>query len=143
MKSYREILDPNNTLPVVRLDTTSSHDYGHLLYEDMTIISENTPVGRLSLASEEDAHSLFAHFDGIEVVQNQRGRGVGLATYILAIELSHTRGFNFESQNSLTEHSKKVWEHLGNSGVAQIIVPLTDSPYRKGEYNGKFRVPLQ
>ena len=147
--SIRNIVDPKNTLPPVRLDITGSHtsEVSELSfdYDNVDIYSADNKVGDCNLVSERRGKSRIAHFDGIEIDQESRGRGVGLATYILAIELSYQRGYDFETQNwELTAHSKKVWEHLARVGVAEVIFPFEPSR-RHGQadrFVGRYRVPI-
>ncbi len=144
MTAYRELLDPNHTLPAVHLNTVSSHDFGFIMRDTIDVVADDKSVGRLDLVSETHSDERFAHFDGIEIDENVRGRGIGLATYILAFELSHARGFNFQTQNwELTKYSKKVWEHMADKSVAQVIEPFTPSPRKEGRFIGKYVVPLQ
>jgi GNAT superfamily N-acetyltransferase len=144
MTAYRELFDPNHTLPEVRLDTVFSHDAGFMIRDKLSIVTEEETVGNLDLVSEIHDDERFAHFDGIEIDEDKRGRGIGLATYILAIERSHERGFNFQTQNwELTQYSKKVWEHLAEKAVAQVVEPFTPSPRKEGRFIGKYVVPLQ
>ncbi len=144
MTELRELLDPNHTLPVVRLDTIRNYDFGHLLRDQMNIVVGDKPAGRLDLVSEVHATERFAHFDGIEIEESMRGRGVGLATYALAIEMSHDRNFDFQTQNyELTEHSKKIWEHLAKKGVADVVEPFVPSQRFSDRFTGKYRVPIR
>jgi hypothetical protein len=144
MTTPREMLDPNCTLPNVRLDVVRAHDFGHLLRDQIAIVKDDEIVGNCDLVSEIHSESRFAHFDGIEIHDAEnRSRGIGLAAYILAIEMSHARGFDFETQNyDLTEHSKKVWEHMAKKSVAMVIEPFTPSRIREGRFVGKYRVPI-
>jgi hypothetical protein len=144
MTTPRELLDPNHTLPNVRLDVVGAHDFGHLLRDQIEMFEDDEYVGYCDLVSEIHSESRFAHFDGIEICDSsKRGKGIGLATYILAIEMSHARDFDFETQNyELTEHSKKVWEHMAAKSVATVIEPFTPSQRFEGRFVGKYRVPL-
>ncbi|MFZ1301835.1 MAG: GNAT family N-acetyltransferase [Candidatus Microsaccharimonas sp.] len=143
MTELRELLDPHHTLPAVRLDTVRDYDFGYLLRDQMNIVVEDEVIGKLDLVSEIHNTERFAHFDGVEIDQSMRGRGIGLATYALAIEISHARNFDFQTQNyELTEHSKKVWERLADKGVAQVVEPFTPSPRFDDRFVGKYRVPV-
>lgn len=144
MTQIRELIDQNHTLPVIRLETIKSDDFGYLLRDHMNIVAEDEVIGKLDLVSETKGAERFAHFDGIEVNEELRGRGIGLAAYVLAIEVSHARYFDFQTQNyELTEHSKKVWEHLAAAGVAEVVDSFIPSRRFEGRYVGKYRVPMQ
>jgi len=119
-------------------------DVGYLIREKFNIIDGNEEVGHGDLVSEVVGESRFAHFDGIEVEEGKRGRGIGLATYVLAIEMSHSRGFDFQPQNyELTPYSKKVWEYLAEKAVAEIVELFTPSLRFDGRFVGKYRVPTK
>lgn len=152
MKTPRELLDPNSTLPQVELETVREADTGAMIKGKFHIVENDERVGHCSIEMHRSAESHFAHFDGVEIHEenyfgekvNNRGRGLGLATYILAIELAHSRGFDFETQNwTLTEHAVKVWEHMAARSVAQVVRPFEPAAPVKGQkrFNGKYRVP--
>lgn len=148
MKTVREILDPEQTLPEVQLETLLTHDVGYLRRDKFAITENGERIGHCDLIDEAANGRRFAHFDGIEIVEEHngepyRGRGYGLAAYILAIELAQSRGIDFETQNyELTQHSKKVWEHLAAKSIAQVVEPFTPSPRFEGRVVGKYRVPV-
>lgn len=107
IKSHRETLDPDHNLPLVALKAISSHDFGYIKRDKLAILTEDEQVGEFDLVLEVHDASRFAHFDGIEINENQRGKGIVLASYILAIEMSHASEYDFETQNyELTQHSK-------------------------------------
>lgn len=144
MTDIRKLLDPARTLPAIGLDKVQSHDYGYLLRERMNIVAEEEVVGKLDLVFETYGAERFAHFDGIEVEEEMRGRGVGLAAYVLAIEMSHGRNFDFQTQDyELTVHSKRIWSHLATMGIAEVIDPFIPSRRLEGRYVGKYRVPVK
>ena len=144
MTEIRQLLDPNHTLPIVRLDTIKSYNFDYLLRDQINIVAEDEVVGKLDLVSETHGAERFAHFDGIEIKEESRGLGIGLATYALAIEMSHARNFDFQTQNyELTEHSKKVWENLAKKGIAQVVEPFTPSQRFEGRFLGKYRAPVR
>lgn len=143
MRSIRDTLDPNQTLPNVWLDIAKSHDFGHMTRDQINIMENDDRVGHCDIVAEREPVP-FAHFDGIEIHdEKNRGRGIGLATYILAIEFAHSHGFDFETQNwELTTHAKKVWEHLAAKSVAEIVQPFEPSPRVEGKFIGKYRVAV-
>jgi GNAT superfamily N-acetyltransferase len=143
-QSPRELLDPYHLLPSIRLDITDTTDVGYLIREKFSIIENDEAIGYGNLVSETIGESRFAHFDGIKVEERKRGRGIGLATYLLAIEMSHSRGYDFQTQNyELTTYSKKVWERLAEKAVAESIEAFTPSPRLNGRFVGKYRVPVE
>lgn len=144
MNSIREVLDSNRTLPDIRLDSFAAHDFGYLTRDRFFILEKGNdePIGKCDIVGEIDNDVRFAHFDGIEIAEEKRGKGIGLATYVLAIEFSHSRGFDFETQNyELTPYSKKIWELLAEKSIAQVITPFTASTRFDDRFVGKYRIP--
>lgn len=148
MYNIRQQLDPDGTLPNVSLDIAGKHSSEFEFpfdYENIDIYESGDKIGDCNLVSERRGSARIAHFDGIEIAQRARGRGAGLATYVLAIELSHSRGYNFETQNwELTNYSKRVWERLAQAGVAEVIEPFTPSNRhgKSDRFIGRYRVPI-
>jgi hypothetical protein len=143
MTDIRKSVDPKHILPNVELVVRNSYEWDHLVRDQMDIVYNGKQVGKCNIVSETDISAPFAHFDGIEIVEDMRGKGIGLAAYILAIEISHSRGLPFETQNwAQKPGAKKIWELLADRGVAEIIEPFTPSETFEGQFNGKFRVPV-
>jgi len=143
MSSVREILDPQHTLPPVQLRTEATYRWDGLMREKMAIMLKRTKIGHCDAITETSPNSLKAHFDGIEIDKELRGRGIGLAAYLLAIESAHGRGLPFETQDhEQSFYARKVWEHLADAGVAEVVEPFQPSPIHRGRFLGKYRVPL-
>ena len=145
MTSIRELVDPLQTLPNIELVTRQyiEWDLDKMTRDKMDIMHNGETVGRCDIVSEMGASEPFAHFDGIEIDEAVRRKGVGLAAYVLAIELSHERGLHFETQNwSIRPGAKNIWELLARRGVAEIIVPFVPSKEYEGRVEGKLRVPF-
>jgi hypothetical protein len=147
MATPRELLDPGHTLPRVQFETFE--DYGSEYFcirreQARIVVNEDEIVGRLNLVSETRPDQQFAHFDGIEIFEeNNRGRGIGLATYVLAIEMSHDRNLYFRTQNyELTKDSARVWRHLTERGVAQVVRPFVPSKRFPDRFVGEYHVPI-
>lgn len=143
MSSVRELVDPNHTLPSVELKPIRVQKWEGLTREKMAIVADGTEVGECDIVTETDLNSQIAHFDGIEIDKDERGRGIGMAAYLLAIELSHSRGLPFETQDyDQTAYSKRIWEALAEKGVAQVVEPFKTSHVREDRFTGKYRVPV-
>ncbi len=142
MSSIREIVDPSNTLPVVELEPIRTQEWEGLKREKFSIIAEDDHVGECDLIFETGDRDQKAHFDGIEITEGKRGRGIGMATYLLAIERAHSQGLPFETQDyDQTAYSRNIWKKLARLGVAEEVQPFRPSKIREGRYVGKFRVP--
>ncbi len=143
MPTIREIVDPAHTLPSVELKPIQVQEWQGLTREKMSIISDGDTVGQCDIVLETDPHSYKAHFDGIEIDEGKRGRGIGMATYLLAIEQAHSRGLPFETQDyDQTAFSKTIWEKLAQLGVAEVVIPFQPSKVRKDRFIGKYKVPV-
>lgn len=144
MASPRQIIDPRSTLPLVEFEVRRFEEVAYTSREQISIMQRGERMGTCDLVYELRPHVKVAHFDGIEVRSAKRGRGIGMATYVLAIEQAHARGYDFETQDyELTEHSKKIWEKLAATGIAQVIRPFAPSPRREGKFIGKYRIPAR
>lgn len=142
MPTIREIVDPAHTLPSIKLEPIQVQEWEGLTREKMTITLGGEAIGYCDIVLENDSQNNKAHFDGIEIDENTRGRGIGMATYMLAIERAQERGLPFETQDyDQTEYSKNVWEKLAQLGVAEVVTPFRPSKVREGRFVGKFRVP--
>jgi predicted GNAT family acetyltransferase len=142
MPTIREKVDPNHTLPHVELAPIQVQEWEGLTREKMTITTDGEIVGQCDIVLETDPGSHKAHFDGIEIDDDKRGRGIGMAAYLLAIEYVHAQGLPFETQDyDQTGYSKNIWEKLAQLGVGEVVTPFQPSKVREGRFIGKFRVP--
>lgn len=145
MSYVRELVDPAGTLPDVELSLLQAQTWTNESREKMAIVRDGVDIGKCTIYSEIYEGDPIAHFDGIEIDEELRGRqlGLGLSAYVLAIELSHSRGNHFETQNyELTAHSKKIWELLISRGAATVIQPFTPAERFEDRFVGRARVPL-
>lgn len=125
--SVRELVDPNNTLPSVDLVVVERQAWEGepLIREKMEIMEEGRQVGDCTLVTQNYPHSSKVHFDGINirnvnrgVISQNVGRGLGLASYLKAIEIAHERGLPFETQDyNQTAAAKRIWEVLVAKGA--------------------------
>lgn len=150
MPDLRELIDPNHTLPPVELRTERKQEWvgSGLVREDERIYLDGEAVGECTIVTQTSPDDSKVHFDGIEVYddnnQNNRGRGIGLVTYLLAIERAHERNLPFETQDATqTGNAKRIWELLAQRGVAQVIEPFHPIPRREDRFEGKYRVPVE
>lgn len=142
MSDIRALLDPDHTLPSIELKTNRVQGYGDLLREDEQVYLDGEVVGDCTIVTQSNPEGPKVHFDGIAIYQDQRGRGIGLATYLAAIERAQKRGFPFETQDATqTGNAKRIWELLAQKGVAEVIEPFKPIRGREDRYEGKYRVP--
>lgn len=141
MPIVREQIDPEHTLPQVELSTNNVYKRTGRSMQDEDILFEGETIGFCTIATQSDYWGkLSSHFEIIDIDEDKRGRGIGLATYVLAIERAHEQGMAFETDDDRqTDRAKKIWEYLVNKGVAEVIRPFQPIPHRKNEFKGKYR----
>ncbi len=143
MSTIRDRLELTRPLPEVSFDIYQTQDWEELTREKMHIISNDVQIGQCNLVSHLLTPRPYAHFDRVDVDENKRRQGFGLATYLLAIELSHSRGRDFETQNyAQTKHAAKIWEFLHERGIAEEIIPFRPSVHFEDRVEGKYRIAL-
>lgn len=125
-KTPRQIVDPNSTLPEVALlkDESKKRSKGTLTPTPMLITYQGETIGKATFS--ENRTTGEAWFNGINIDEDKRGQGFGLATYLSAIELAHDNGETFRTHDwSQTEAAAKVWGKFVDAGIAEVIEPLT------------------
>ncbi len=125
--TIRQTMDPKGTLPDVALipDPSARQARGSIVPESRLIVSEGQTVGTATLVHNR-ANGGEAYFHGVKITDpEQRGRGIGLATYLAAIEIAHQRGETFRTEDwTQTEAAARVWTHFIEKGVAEVIEPF-------------------
>jgi hypothetical protein len=133
----RQRIGPDHTLPDVELRVFEKEDIpGNFAREKVEIAHHGTPVGWCDLITDYSGKRM--HFDFVtldstdrhdsrkihEIPRSKRPKGLGLATYLVAIGTAHSRGLPFDSQNGdLSVGSNRVWEILADKAVATIVEP--------------------
>jgi hypothetical protein len=134
----RRQIDPDSTLPdtVVRIYDATAYRNGSLILEEALILHGGVAAGFCTLNTNLDSGvTNFAsinlnttdYFDKdvlYDLPKRERPKGLGLATYLIAIELAHRRGLAFESgPATLTRGSNRIWQILTENAVATVIDP--------------------
>jgi GNAT superfamily N-acetyltransferase len=114
------MVDPRRALPTVELDFTGMNTE-HLASRDYDIVHEDGTIGMATIC---DLGSGMCCFAGVELDKEYRNKGLGLATYITAIELAHSEGKSFCNDVVLTKDSAKIWNILNSYNVAEVISPI-------------------
>lgn len=142
--SIREILDPDDTLLQVDLVPWKTTSCFGLLREKMDIMVGDNPIGTCDLVTKRPPYpGNVVHFDGVEIDEDLRGQGLGLATYIAAIEIAHSRKLPFETQDwDQKPGAVRVWDRLANAGIATVVEPFYPHPHKEGRFLGKYVVPV-
>lgn len=138
------MIDPDDTLPQVDLNPTQVQEWADLglMRERMNIKVGMAIVGHCDFVTQTPPFGVKAHFDGINIDEEKRGRGIGLGAYMSAIDLAHQRGVPFESQDATqTADAVKVWQRLAAARVA-IVVEEFKPAANANRFEGKYIVPL-
>jgi hypothetical protein len=130
---------PNVTLRVgPRLRHREDYNYTE---EEATICLDGEPIGFCNLETYEQPEPQYTEepparfYLGYITTQRLRGqpkeaampredvpRGVGLATYLLAIELAHERGVPFVSGTTPTDDAERIWGILSETGMVKHVI---------------------
>ncbi|MCA9331306.1 GNAT family N-acetyltransferase [Candidatus Saccharibacteria bacterium] len=134
VKSIRETIDPEDTLPPVELivDPSKRSSRGTVQPRGMLIVSDGEIIGSATIVTH--IRGGFEHFNGVKLDSRYRGKGYGMATYLAAIEHAHSEGREWRSHDwTQTGAAAKVWQQFIDSGIAEVVEPLT---YVGTEENG-------
>lgn len=115
----RKQIDPNNTLPPITLEADESAPRLYDEEESYRVMHEGKEVGQMKLITRMGGQAIG--FRGVEIQPELRGRGLGMSTYVSAIEEAHRRGLPFTPDLYVSNHAKKVWETLEAKGVATRV----------------------
>ena len=110
MNTIRESVDPLNTLPQVELarDPNAQEARGTLVPHHQLVMHNGEQIGVATLV-ENTGRSKEAYFNGINIEEELRGQGYGLATYLAAIEHAHGKDLDFKTHNwNQTKEAAKV-----------------------------------
>lgn len=131
LRNYRELIDPESTLPYVTMRTredievTGTNILSHIGVE-LIIAANDEEIGTCQLAQQfwytEDSSERQLHFGGrgIEILKQFRGQSYGAAAYITAIEYAARQDFGFESDYVLSQHAVRMWKVFVKAGLAVV-----------------------
>lgn len=146
-------LDPERTIPdSISFDVVESTSLeGASLsstWNRFYIEEDGEPIGSANLIinhGNNTPEDNYGYLDEIKLHHTYRGKGIGLATYMWAIERSWEAGVPFQTQTvSQTSDATRIWEVLASKGVAVCEQPFEIDYHRDGEdrFMGKYTVPL-
>lgn len=124
----RQKIDPDGQLPRVELmaEPGKTVPKGTRVPQRMLITSEDGVIGNTTVVVNTKEKS--EHFNGVKLDDDYRGRGFGMATYLVAIERAHEQGRDFRSHDwTQTEAVARVWEKFIDAGIAEVVQPITYS----------------
>ncbi len=140
----REKIDPNHTLPEVRLTVSPDNagGKGTFISTQYDVWHDGKIIGDVRVT--ESTKRKISFTERIHVDEELRGKGLGfgMAIYTKIIEDSIGKGYTFRSHEwSQTEGAKHLWEILAEKGVATVIEPF--KPDGAGSYLGHYEVRPQ
>lgn len=148
----RASVDPAGTLPEVEL-TLREPNYLRPDSFDYDIVHRGRAVGSVTLGAfgpNELGFSDIAVQGGPDKdnpdehdpeSENFRGRGIGLAAHVLAIEMTHAQGKAFVSDVISSRPIVKIWQRLVAAGIAQEVEPFHRTRDDPDRFIGEYRVP--
>jgi hypothetical protein len=134
-----EKVDPGKSLPKVELKYIEELTFvkGTYKIDKYNLDNGDQEVGKMSIIT--DAKNHISWINEVEVNDEYKGKGFGLAAHVIAIERSLKEGNNFRTHDwSHSEGSKKIWEVLEKKGVAKVIEPF--KPDGNGKYIGHYEI---
>jgi GNAT superfamily N-acetyltransferase len=151
--ALRETLDPDHSLPRnIGFEVVETHNFENpdltSSWDKFYIEEDREPIGSAHLIVNRDSKDLeenYAYLDGIKLHHSYQGKGIGLATYMWAIERAWEAGVPFRTQTvSQSPDAKQMWEYLESKGVAVCEEPFELDYHRDGRdrFMGKYVVPL-
>lgn len=126
----RELVDPSGTLPAIQLIDGLIKDGCQVQF----ITYNGKQIGEVWL---KDDGSRF--FEWLTILEKERPKGCGLATYVTAIEASLSADKIFRTSDIfLTADSVKICKILSGAGVATVVSEFIQVLGNK--YKGDYRV---
>jgi hypothetical protein len=141
----REILDPVHTLPYVDFRLQDAEHYGDRNSICFDIFNDRDEcIGEQYFATNADGSH---YMRWVNINPLMRGRGLGLATYVLASEMAHQDGKPLDSSDELLVDGFKIWDTLIKRGVAEELQPFqlkieVEEDELIYSYVGKARIPV-
>lgn len=135
----RQKIDPEKTLPNIQLQISKENmpNSGSLVFTKYDLINDGQMVGKMTIDTDKFNH--MSWIKQINIEEDCKGKGFGLAAHVVAIEKSLQEGNKFRTHDwSHSEGSKHIWDVLAKKGVAKIIEPF--EPDDNGKYIGHYEV---
>ncbi len=135
----REKVDPEHTLPEVILSIAPDNIpvRGTLVFTKYAVTHEGEVVGEITVNTDKIRHICWTN--NVRIDEKYRGKGLGLSTYITAIEQSLNEGNKFRTHDwSQTPAAKRIWDILVEKGAAKVIEPFV--PDGHGRFSGHCEV---
>lgn len=116
----RSTIDPNNTLPSIKLrEQPGIQATGSLVPRTRDILYEGKAIGVVTVISNNNEK--VSYINQITIDEKYRGRGIGLSTYVQIIQDVLSEGFTFRTHDwSQSEASRKIWDVFVDAGLAQV-----------------------
>jgi len=139
--AIRDIIDPEHRLPAVQLEPRVGAEELGVHY--ITLDGQNVGIAHLR---DHSNSADDAHISWINVEQDSRKNGVGMAVYLAAIERAHERGEVFRTHHlRQTGDAAKIWQRFIDAGIAEVVEPFEpthfDDDHKPTHYKGHMRIP--
>lgn len=116
-------------------------DFGQRVHNDgltrFLIYEGSTNVGFAEL--ERGSGNYFFHNVEIYRFFREQKKGYGMATYLLAITMAHSKGYDFTTGRSSTPCDVRVWQKLVKLGIATVDSPFTLFATREPDYPNLYK----
>ncbi len=143
----RNLVDPANRLPHVMLVPKTRYDEetlygsrGFNIHTPRRISALGTKrIGWCQIVTNVwDKERWFTNIN----VERHKGRGYGMASYLLAITTALDEGYTFRTQNDpcISEDAVRVWQKLADLRIAEEVMPLSETSPGSHVYVGHLRV---
>lgn len=122
VEEIESLIDPDGALPgVVFVPNLSvERPFGLTPPLETLILYDQTVVGDCSIKTNSVTGESW--FTGIRRLEQFKDRGLGIATYRLAIISAIAEGLDFRTHRAgQTEEAKKRWEKFAEVGLARVI----------------------
>ena len=131
LRLYREIADPEGTLPEVML----RQSYDGLRETSFGIYAQSRKIGRVSISAIGTSYPGTVQYMGID--EDMQGQGYGCSAYLEVAALVEGNGHTLRSDMTMSPDAVKTWGSFVSKGVATVIsVPKWDN--RTYSYEGRF-----
>lgn len=131
LRLYREIADPEGTLPEVML----RQSYDGLRETSFGIYAQSRKIGRVSISAIGTSYPGTVQYMGID--EDMQGLGYGSRAYLEAAAMVEESGHTLRSDMTMSPNAVRVWGSLVSKGVATVIsAPKWDN--RTYSYEGRF-----
>jgi len=139
MNRLKQLIDSTGVLPEVTFIPQTMADRNLGLHE---IYWDGLMAGRAAVRMDNQSER---YFSSIAIDPKYRRKGIGLSTYITAIETAQEYGETFRSNSEFSKGAAAIWQKFILAGLAEVVEPLEKIVHDFGDaaqvsYKGYIRV---